>query len=111
MVENCKDCDQKEFDRTFENHKPYVTLQNNSSGIVRRFPAQTESHLLKWHADESDRVVKPLFDTDWKFQFDNELPIDITEEYPIFIKEGRIHRLIKGNKDLVVHISEQVDIS
>lgn len=111
MVETCKDCDQKEFDRTFENNKPYTNVSKDNSGIVRKFPCDTESHLLKWHTDESDRVVKPLFNTDWKFQFDNELPIDITDECPIFIQKGRIHRLIKGNKDLIIHISEHADIS
>jgi len=111
MVENCTDCEQRAFDRTFENNKPYLTLLNNSSGIIRMFPAETESHLLKWHADESDRVIKPLSETDWKFQFDNELPVDLTNENPIFIKEGRVHRLIKGNKDLIIHIKERADIS
>ena len=107
MVENCKDCDEREmFYQSFEEDKPYITLQHNENGIIRKFLSDTEPHLLKWHSDESDRVVKPLYDSDWKFQFDNELPITLTTKCFLHIEKGRIHRLIKGTKDLVIHISE-----
>ena len=106
MVENCKDCDQKEFDRTFENDKPYITILENEGDIIRKFPKETESHLLKWHADESDRYVVSLCNSDWKFQFDNELPLDLKENNTIHIQKGRIHRLLKGTGDLILHIRE-----
>ena len=105
MVEDCKDCDKQEFDNSFEDTKPYETLYQTNNHSIRIFPAHTEYHLLKWHSDETDRIVTPLFDTDWKFQFDDELPQRLTKDTDLYIKEGRIHRLIKGKNSLVVRIS------
>lgn len=59
---------------------------------------------LKWHWDGEDRLVEPLCDTDWQFQFDNELPQRIYKE--IFIPAGMIHRVIKGTGELVVKITK-----
>jgi hypothetical protein len=107
MVDNCRECDQEAFDKTFENHKPYINLQEDEDGnIIRKFPADTEAHLLKWHSDESDRYVISLCDSDWQFQFDNELPIKLKANHPIHIDKDRIHRLIKGSGDLILHIKE-----
>ena len=42
--------------------------------------------------------------TDWKFQFDNELPVELHPAREIHIPKGRIHRIIKGSGDLIVEI-------
>jgi hypothetical protein len=57
---------------------------------------------LKWHWDEEDRTVEVIGNTDWEFQFDNELPFRMTKSF--FIPKGAMHRVIKGTGDLQVKI-------
>ena len=107
---NCKctecQCQEKErqaFLDTFESAKPYDDWQEDGQ-TIRTFPKETEAHLLKWHEDEEDRIVIAANNTDWQFQFDNELPQQIPTESGIHIPKGKIHRLIKGNDDLTLYI-------
>lgn len=73
---------------------------------IRTFSSQIDSSELKWHWDEKDREVTILEDTDWEFQFDNELPIKLQKNMTIFIEEGRYHRVIKGKQQLKIKIEE-----
>jgi len=70
--------------------------------VIRTFKHGTPDEMLKWHWDEEDRTVECLEETDWKFQFDNELPISLNQT--IFIPKGVMHRTIKGTGDLKVKI-------
>lgn len=106
MVKHCKDCDCEEreaFYRTFEDGKPFIDQIVNDR-LIRRFSKDTAPHLLKWHMDEEDRIVYSLNDNDWKFQFDNELPIPMIGM--IRIKKGIFHRIIKGTTDLILQIDK-----
>lgn len=71
-------------------------------GDVRTFSGDVDSHELKWHRDDEDRIVTPLDENDWLFQRDNGLPEPIRGE--IRIARGEWHRVIKGTTDLVVRI-------
>lgn len=57
---------------------------------------------LVWHRDREDRLVESTHNTDWKFQFDNEIPESLNNE--IFIKKGDWHRVIKGTGDLEIKV-------
>ncbi len=108
MVNPCKDCKELEdFERSFETGTPYTEIQYNENVFVRGFSHETRAHLLKWHWDEEDRLVTPLDDNDWKFQFDNNLPQNIDK--PIYIPKGVIHRIIKGTTDLLIKIEKNAD--
>jgi hypothetical protein len=74
-------------------------------GDIRTFSKDVESHELKWHRDEEDRIVTPLGRNDWMFQRDNQLPEPISGE--IRIARGEWHRVIKGTTDLVVKIEKE----
>jgi len=69
---------------------------------IRTFKSDVFDEELKWHIDNEDRIINPLSENDWMFQFDNNLPQKITGE--ILIKKGEWHRLIKGSKDLKLSI-------
>lgn len=69
---------------------------------IRIFKESLFNDELKWHFDEEDRIIECIGETDWKFQFDNQLPIEL--KGPIEIKRGEYHRLIKGSKDLKILI-------
>lgn len=73
-------------------------------GDVRTFSKDIDSHELKWHRDEEDRVVTPLNQNDWMFQRDNSLPEPLDRE--IKIAKGEWHRVIKGTTDLKVRIQK-----
>lgn len=70
--------------------------------FIRTFNSDLEDDELKWHWDDEDREVYPTHETDWKFQFDDEFPIDLKEM--IFIEKGKYHRLIKGTGNLILKI-------
>jgi hypothetical protein len=100
----CKDCNEKDaFYDSFEDGIAYEE-EILSDCVIRTFHADTPSHLLKWHYDEEDRNVSPLDPTDWKFQFDDELPFIISGN--IYIERGRYHRIIKGTGNLKVKIEK-----
>lgn len=81
---------------------PYIEL-NKLGHIIREFSYDTDAFELVWHRDKEDRYVETLHKTDWKFQFDNELPVDLTKD-KLFIPKDTYHRLIKGTGDLKVKI-------
>jgi hypothetical protein len=84
---------------------PFVE-ELNQGYYVRTFSSNVSENELKWHWDEEDRIVVCENDTDWLFQMDNELPVKIVKNKPIFIPEGQYHRIIKGTGDLVVKIKK-----
>jgi len=69
---------------------------------IRLFNQDTFNEELKWHFDDEDRIIEAIEETDWKLQFDNQLPIEL--KGPIKIKKGEYHRLIKGSGDLKISI-------
>jgi hypothetical protein len=77
---------------------PYKENWISETQSIREFTSDVHDDELKWHFDNEDRTIVPLIENDWKFQFDNRLPIDIKEK--IIIKKGEWHRLIKGKGDL-----------
>jgi hypothetical protein len=77
-------------------------LSDNYS--TRIFSENTKETELKWHFDNEDREITFLHDSDWKFQMDNDLPIEITKGLKLFIPEGEYHRILKGTGDLKVRV-------
>ena len=84
--------------------KPYTEKKLEESVVIRTFLADIDEMELKWHWDEEDRIVEPLNENDWQFQFDNQLPTRINKQ--IHIPTGAIHRVIRGTTDLVVKITK-----
>ena len=70
--------------------------------FIRTFDTDTPDTEFKWHFDMEDRLIIPLYETDWKFQLDNELPFFISS--PISIKKDQWHRIIKGNGNLSIKV-------
>jgi len=87
---------------------PFEEEWISDSESIRTFSPEVFNEELKWHFDEEDRIIEAIGETDWKFQFDNLLPMEIKE--PIKIKRGEYHRLIKGSGDLKISI-KRMDFS
>jgi hypothetical protein len=79
-------------------------VESNSKKSIRIFSSHLDDEELKWHWDEEDRIITPLSETDWKFQFDNCLPINIDRS--IKVPKGEWHRLIKGTEDLKIQVEK-----
>lgn len=75
-------------------------------GCIRIFNCDIPEEDLKWHFDEEDRTITVLEGNNWKFQFDDELPINLTKNTIININKGIYHRVIKGTSPLVVKIKK-----
>jgi len=85
--------------------EPYSETREGNV-IKRSFSKHTEEMDLIWHTDEKDRLIHINNASGWQFQFDNETPFELTEGLSFFITKGRIHRVIKGNSDLELTITE-----
>ena len=79
---------------------PFVESIENGE-TFRIFESNTNELDLTWHRDNEDRIVESIGETNWKIQFDNELPKKLEK---IFIPKGVYHRLIKGDGDLKLKI-------
>ena len=80
--------------------KPYKDSSN-----IRNFSKNVKKLELVWHKDDEDRNIEILEGKDWKFQFDNELPLSLVKGDRIFITKHRIHRIHKGTTDLKIKIN------
>lgn len=70
----------------------------------RTFKSNLKDEDLKWHYDEESRLMVTTHETDWMFQYDNELPFKIELYTTYVIPKGQYHRLIKGTGDLELKI-------
>jgi hypothetical protein len=84
--------------------KPYKEEKISENTFIRTFYQNVESGELTWHRDREDRIIEPIEETDWKFQIDNELPINIIGK--IHISKGIYHRIIKGSGDLKIKLQK-----
>jgi hypothetical protein len=84
---------------------PYIEDIVSESIVIRTFSPDIDDKELQWHWDKESRIVEPLNENDWFFQFDNGLPFPIREK--INIPTGVIHRVIKGNTILKVKITKE----
>jgi len=90
---------------------PYAEEKIEDNVFLRTFSEDTSEEELKWHWDEEDREITPVYvgpvqEIDWMFQMDNELPKKIEKD--IFIPAGKWHRLIKGTGNLVLRIHKKI---
>jgi len=83
--------------------KPFVEEQYDDY-IIRTFDPSYPEHLYKWHSDPEDRVIEVLEDSDWRFQYDNELPTPLIVGVDIKIPTGVIHRILPGTTNLKIKI-------
>jgi hypothetical protein len=90
---------------------PYKENISENGARKRVFSKELHEAELVWHRDKEDRLVYPTHDTDWMFQFENELPRYMSPDEAVFIPKNTFHRVIKGNGDLEVEIFEVVEES
>lgn len=85
---------------------PYTDQATNKNTFLREFAENVNSSELVWHRDRRDRHVKIIKGEGWQLQFDNKLPVSLTENQTVFIPKNTYHRLHKGSTSLTVEITE-----
>ena len=85
---------------------PFTEERIDDYTFIRTFSADVDEMDLIWHADKENRIITVLEGNGWKFQFDEELPIEMTDGLSISIFEGRIHRVIKGEGPLKINLQK-----
>ena len=85
---------------------PFEEEKIDQYNFIRTFPADVDEMDLIWHADKENRIITVLEGNGWKFQFDEELPIEMTEGLSISILKGRLHRIIKGKGPLKINLQK-----
>ena len=83
---------------------PFEEEQINENTFIRTFSADVDEMDLIWHADKENRIITVLEGNGWKFQFDEELPIEMEDGIDITIPKGVIHRVIKGKGPLKIKV-------
>lgn len=86
--------------------KPYTEKILSENKRVRKFSSNVDPMQLEWHQDKRNRVVKVLEGTGWKFQLDENLPVDLSPGTVFNVPALTWHRIIKGEDDLVIKITE-----
>lgn len=84
----------------------YQDSNINENSFIRKFTSDVNSSELVWHRDKKSRTIKLIgHNNGWLFQFDNELPFEINEN-EFLIEKEIYHRLIKGEGELTLKITE-----
>ena len=83
---------------------PFIEEKIGENLFIRTFKQETDSGELAWHRDFEDRIIESIEDTNWGFQLDNQLPIQLKKQ--IYIPKGVYHRLIKGDGDLKIKLQK-----
>ena len=84
--------------------KPYTDIEVTDEYIIREFGDNIDPIELIWHEDQEDRTIEVIEGNGWKFQFDEELPFELTENISFDIPRGYLHRIIKGSENLTIKI-------
>jgi hypothetical protein len=87
--------------------KPYTQHNVDQNTFVRTFDDSIDEQHLKWHVDESNRLVQVVENVDWMIQFDDCLPVLLQGD--VYIPKNMYHRVIKGVGNLIVKITEYDD--
>jgi len=89
-------------------YKPFDDFEKSiyKNVFTRVFKQNVKKEQLIWHKDRKDRVVKVIYGTGWKLQYDNELPFELEVGQNYYIKKENFHRLHRGNSELKLEIKE-----
>lgn len=76
--------------------------------FIRTFSADVDEMDLIWHEDRENRFIKVLEGNGWQFQYDEELPFEMTEGLGFPVMKGQIHRVIKGVGPLKIELHKNI---
>ena len=88
--------------------KPYTEILLENGNKFRVFSESVDTSDLVWHQDQHDRKIYVHESNQWSLQFDNCLPTLLEAGNVYTVPRDTWHRVIKGEGNLVIQISENV---
>lgn len=86
--------------------KPYIDIEATDKYIIREFNENIDPIELMWHRDLNNRKITILEGKGWRFQKENELPLELKKGDTISILAKEWHRIFIGNTNLKIKIEE-----
>jgi hypothetical protein len=83
---------------------PFTEEQVKTNLYHRTFSPNTDPMEFVWHRDREDRVVDVIEPGGWKFQFEDQLPIELKKFTRLEIPAGSYHRVIPGTEELKIFL-------
>ena len=87
---------------------PFEEEQISDNIFIRTFSADIDEMDLIWHTDKENRFIKVLEGNGWQFQYDEELPFEMTDGLGFPVMKGQIHRVIKGLGPLKIELHKNI---
>ena len=87
---------------------PFKEEKIKDNIFIRTFSADVDEMDLIWHTDKENRFIKVLEGNGWQFQYDEELPFEMTDGLGFPIMKGQIHRVIKGLGPLKIELHKNI---
>ena len=87
---------------------PFEEEQISDNIFIRTFSTDVDEMDLIWHTDKENRFIKVLEGNGWQFQYDEELPFEMTDGLGFPVMKGQIHRVIKGLGPLKIELHKSI---
>ena len=87
---------------------PFEEEQISDNIFIRTFSVDIDEMDLIWHTDKENRFIKLLEGNGWQFQYDEELPFEMTDGLGFPVMKGQIHRVIKGLGPLKIELHKNI---
>jgi len=87
---------------------PFEEEQISDNIFIRTFSADVDEMDLIWHTDKENRFIKVLEGNGWQFQYDEDLPFEMTDGLGFPVMKGQIHRVIKGVGPLKIELHKNI---
>ena len=87
---------------------PFEEEQIDDHIFIRTFSTDVDEMDLIWHEDRENRFIKVLEGNGWQFQYDEELPFEMTDGLGFPVMKGQIHRVIKGVGPLKIELHKNI---
>ena len=85
---------------------PFKERQIDIDCFIRRFSPEIDPMEFVWHRDREDRQIDVIEPGGWKFQYEDELPIELQKFTRLFIPAGQYHRVIPGTEELKIFLQK-----
>ena len=87
---------------------PFEEEKIKDNIFIRTFSTDVDEMDLIWHTDKENRFIKVLEGNGWQFQYDEELPFEMTDGLGFSVMKGQIHRVIKGVGPLKIELHKNI---
>ena len=87
---------------------PFKEEKIKDNIFIRTFSTDVDEMDLIWHTDKENRFIKVLEGNGWQFQYDEELPFEMTDGLGFPVMKGQIHRVIKGLGPLKIELHKNI---